>query len=505
MSSMIKHFPALVIVIPLLAATSIPIAIRINRALSWYITFLTTLVCFLISLSLLHTVLKSGKISYWMGGWPPPFGIEYVIDYFSIFVLLLVTFVVFMNAIYSKKSIEMEIARERVPIFYAVYLLFVTGLMGMVVTGDIFNAYVFLEITSIAGYALIAIGKDKKALLASFNYLIIGTIGATFFLLGIGYLYLVTGTLNMADMAERLAGLYNSKAVLTAFTLFTIGFGIKAALFPLHLWQPNAYTYAPTAVSSLMAPIATKVAAYVFFRILFSVFKPAFLTAGPSQIMHLFVFLSAVAVLAGSILALAQKDIRKMLAYSSVGQIGYIFLGISLMNLTGIVGSLLHILNHALMKGSLFLVVGVVIYKTGITTIDNFKGMGKKMPVAMAAFTIAALSMIGVPLTAGFVSKWYLSVASIEIGMWYLVPVILISSLLTAIYFWRIIDNIYLKGEMEEKSDHDPAVNQVGNLRRVPALMMAPTVIMAVLCIVFGVFSNTSVSLAERAAMSLLR
>lgn len=506
---MIKHLPALIIVIPLLAAIITPIVGRINRVLSWYVATITTFICFAISLSLLQTVLEQGSISYWMGGWEPPWGIEYVVDYLNIFVLIIVSFMAFVGAVFAKNNIDIEIDEDRKPIFYGVYLLFVTGLMGMAVTGDIFNIYVFLEITSIAGYALIAIGKKRQALYAGFNYLVMGTIGATFFLLGIGYLYLMTGTLNIADLAARLPEFYETKAIFTAFAFLVVGLCIKLALFPLHMWLPNSYAYAPSTISAVMAATATKVAAYALIRVMFTVFNMEFYTQVPFNIEYILMFFAVIGILAGSIMALAQTDIKKMLAYSSVGQIGYIVLGISLMSVTGMIGSLMHLLNHAMMKGALFLVVGAVVYKTGSTTIEGFRGLGKKMPFSMAAFTIAALSMIGIPLTVGFVSKWYLAVASIEVGMWWLVPIILVSSLLTAAYFWRVIDNIWFKCAVGEESHdhghgHDCHHAPVKS-NDAPVSMLLPTVTVAVLCIVFGVFAYAPVSIAEKAAVILLK
>jgi multicomponent Na+:H+ antiporter subunit D len=502
---MFKDLPILIIVIPLLCAVITPLVGRINRVFSWYLVVIATALCFLGSLSLMSAVLQTGTISYWLGGWEPPWGIEYVIDYLNGFVLCLVAFMAFVVAVYARKSVESEVDEARLPVFYAVYLLFVTGLMGIVITGDIFNLYVFLEIASLAGYALIAIARRREALIASFSYLVMGTIGATFILLGIGHLYMVTGTLNMADLGARLPELYGSKVVQTAFAFFATGLSIKIALFPLHNWLPNSYTYAPSAVSAIMAATATKVGAYALIRVMFTVFHADFIVSG-IQLNEMFLFLAAVAILAGSILAVAQTDIKKMLAYSSIGQIGYIVLGISLLNLTGIQGSLLHILNHALMKGTLFLVAGAIVYRLGITTIDDFKGLGKKMPVSMAAFTVGALSMIGVPLTVGFVSKWYLAIASLEAGMWFLIPVLLLSSLLTAVYFWRVIDNIYFQPHEVGKISHGPElVHEDARPQDAPALMLWPIIVTAVLCVVFGIFTSLPLSIAEKASMILLR
>lgn len=505
---MIKHLPALLIVIPLLVAIITPIIGRLHWVLSWYAVTITTFISFVISLLLLQTVSAQGRISYWMSGWEPPFGIEYAVDDLNAYVLIIISFMAFAGAIYSRKNIDVEIEDEtRKPLFYTIYLLHVTGLMGMVVTGDIFNIYVLLEITSLTGYALIALGKKRQALVAGYNYLVMGTVGATFFLLGIGYLYLMTGTLNIADIAARLPEFYQTKAIFTAFTFIVVGLSIKLAIFPLHFWLPNAYTYAPSTISAIMAATGAKVAAYVLIRVMFTVFTPEFYANTPFNIQYILLIMAVAAILAGSIMALAQTDIKKMLAYSSIGQIGYIMLGISLMTVTGMMGSLIHLLNHALMKGTLFFAVGAVVYRTGFTSIANLQGLGKKMPWTMVAFTIAALSMTGVPLTVGFISKWYLAVGSIESGMWWLVPVILISSLLNAVYFWRILDNIWLKpapGEESLENGHDAHRPSVKS-NDAPLTMLIPTFTVAVLCIVFGIFAYAPVSLAEKAAVILLK
>jgi multicomponent Na+:H+ antiporter subunit D len=485
----------MVIFIPLLLALIVPIAGGFKRIYSWGIVVLATLFSFIVSLILLYQVLMSGTISYWMGGWEPPWGIEYSIDYLSSFVLLTVSFIAFAVTMFSRKSVAEEIEDKKIPAFYGVYLLFIVGLMGMIVTGDIFNFYVFLEISSLTGYALVAMGNRKKASFAGFRYLVIGTVGATFILLGIGYLYIATGTLNMADIGARLPGLFDSKLVITAFAFFTIGFSIKMGLFPLHTWLPDAYTYAPSAVTALMASTGSKAAIYGFIRILFTVFGAQVFLEQWVSVPYFLIVVSSVAIMMGSILAIAQTNIKKMLAYSSVSQIGYIMLGVALMNQTALQGGLLHIFNHALMKCTLFLSVGCIAYKTGITTIADLKGLGAKMPFAMAAFTIGALSMIGVPLTVGFVSKWYLALGSLENGMWYLIPVILISSILMLVYFWRVIDNIYFK----EAEQIDKAITSDA-----PPSMLIPTLVVAALCLVFGILAFIPVEITEKAALLLL-
>ena len=493
--SLPEQIPILVIIIPLISALLVAVLGRINASLGWFVAVAATFLSFLASCALLASVAQSGPISYWLGGWEPPWGIEYVVDYLSGLVLVVVSFIALMVALYARRSVESEIPESKTPFFYAAYMLFVTGLMGMTITGDIFNLYVFIEITSLSAYSLIAMGKKRDALIASFNYLILGTIAGTFILIGVGYLYMVTGTLNMADLREQLPLLYDSTAVRTAFAFFTVGLSLKLALFPLHVWLPNAYTYAPSAVSSLVAATGTKVGAYVLLRIMFTVFGVDFdIEAVP--VTRILIFLSSVAIIAGSVLAIAQTNIKRMLAYSSVGQIGYIVLGAALVNEMAMTGSLIHIFNHAIMKCSLFLVAGAVVYRTGIVDISGYKGMGRKMPWSMAAFTVGGLSMIGVPLTVGFVSKWYLALGAIEAGMWFIVPVILASSLLTAVYFWRVIEWIYF-----HRAPEDLASVEHGEA---PFGMVAPTLVLAAMCVFFGVAAYLPVSIAARAASLLL-
>ncbi len=492
----ITPLPLLMVVIPLVSALMTPILARIHRSLAFLTVQAATITSFVLACILLDRVTSgSGKVVYWLGNWEPPYGIEYSVDALNGLVLVLVAFVAAVVSVYAPKSVAAEIEASKHPFFYAIYLLLFTGLMGIVVTGDIFNLYVFVEISSLSGYSLIAMGRRREALTASYNYLILGTIGATFILLGIGHLYMMTGTLNMADLARLLPPLYHSRVILTAFALFTVGLSIKLALFPLHVWMPNAYTYAPSAVSPLLAATGTKVGAYVLIRVMFTVFHPNFdVQVIPAT--RILLVLAAVAILMGSLLAIAQSNIKRMLAYSSVGQIGYIVLGAALVNRTGMTGALLHIVNHALMKGALFLAAGAIVYKTGIETVEGLKGLGRKMPLTMAAFTVASLSMIGIPLTVGFVSKWYLALGALEAGMWYLVIVILVSSGLNAIYFWRVIDWIYFSPP-NERLEALPAGDA-------PWSMMGPTLVMAALCVVLGVQAQWPVGIAEQAAALLV-
>ncbi len=491
--------PVLVIVIPLLAAMLAPIVSRIHRSVGWYLATTATFIAFLLSLSLLYTVIDGGTVSYRMGSWAPPMGIEYVVSYFNGFVLAVIAFISFIITLYGKKSVEQEIPEQKIPFFYSAYLLFIAGIMGIVITGDIFNLYVFVEITALSGYALIAMGKDRKALMASYNYLILGTIGATFLVLGIGYLYIATGTLNMNDLMQRLPEIYDSTTVITAFAFIMVGLCLKLALFPLHIWLPNVYTYSPSIVSALMAATSTKVMAFVLLRIMFTVFTPEFVLE-VVPVTKILIVMSCVAIIMGSLIALGQTNIKRMLAYSSIGQIGYITLGAAIATETAMTGSLIHILNHALMKGMLFMVVGAVVYKTGIVNIKDMEGLGKRMPWTMAAFTIGAMSMIGFPFTVGFISKWYLATGAIGAGMWYLVPVLLVSSIMTAFYFWRVVESVYFKG----RSARIDTLKSPHHSDEAPFGMVVTTLFLAGLCIYFGLWASGPVEVAKNAAAFLL-
>ena len=494
---MVAEHPILVIIIPLISALAIPLLSRINRDLGWFTALAATFLSFICALSLLCGVMATGRISYHLGGWKPPWGIEYAVDHLNGFVLVIITFISFAVAYYAKKSVDKEIGEEKAPIFYSAYMLFVTGLTGVTITGDIFNLYVFIEITSLSAYTLIAMGQRREALIASFNYLILGTIGGTFVLLGVGYLYMVTGTLNMADLSRLLPELYSSNAVRTAFAFFTVGLSLKIALFPLHIWLPKAYTEAPSVVSAVIAATATKVMAYVLIRIMFTVFSVDF-NVNVLPVTTILIILSSIAIIMGSVLALAQTNLKRMLAYSSIGQIGYIVLGVALVNKLAMTGALIHILNHALMKGTLFMVAGVLVYTTGICDISGLRGLGRKMPFTMAAFTIAALSMIGVPLTVGFTSKWYLALGALEADMWYLIPVILVSSLLTAVYFWRIVESIYFL-----PTPVDDLTTESKRLNAPPSMVLA-TCALAILCIVFGIAAYIPIEVTDLAAKALI-
>ena len=487
-----QHFPILPIILPLIAA---PLCILLgHRQWVWLFSILVSGLSFCVSVYLLLATLDQGVLSYAVGGWEPPWGIEVRIDVASALVLTIVTGISSLVLVYAKDSIAKEIDPSQHTLFYTAHLLCLAGLSGILSTGDAFNLFVFLEISSLATYTLVSLAADKRCLTAAFRYLIMGTIGATFILIGVGMLYMQTGTLNMLDLATRIAEYDTSRTLNTGLAFILVGVSIKLALFPLHMWLPPAYTHAPSAVSAFLASTATKVAVYVMVRFIFTVFgaEYVFLTMGMDIIL---LGLAIVAIFKCSFMATVQSNIKTVLAYSSVAQIGYMILGISLVTSAGLMAGLLHIFNHALMKGALFMAVGAVLFRTGSVDIKAFQGLGKQMPYTMAAFTIAGLSIIGVPLTAGFVSKWYLVTAALEQQHWLVAFIVLVGSLLAVVYIGRILEAAYLK--------KPSAITADKTIKEAPLLMLIPMWILVLANIYFGIDTSLSVSAADAAAQWL--
>jgi multicomponent Na+:H+ antiporter subunit D len=485
------NLPALQVVLPLLGAV---LCAFFRRGIyAWGVALIVSLAMPLISAGLLIQVLDSGPISYAMGGWPPPIGIEYRVDVFNAFLLLLVSLIGAVIMPYAKRSVEKEIPADRQAWFYAIYLLCLCGLLGMTITGDAFNVFVFMEVSSLAAYTMIAMGRDRRALIAAYQYLVMGTIGATFYVIGVGLLYSMTGTLNMADIASRLGGIENSRAVLAALAFLTVGISLKLALFPLHVWLPNAYAYAPSMATVFLAATATKVAVYLLLRYFFTVFGASVIFTN-LPVSQIFLILSLAAMFGASLVAVFQDDVKRMLAYSSVGQIGYITLGIAIANQTGLTGGIVHLFNHALMKGALFMAIGAVFYQIGSVKLDDLAGIGKRMPITMGAFLIAGLSIIGVPGTVGFVSKWYLVLGAFEQGWWWLAFLIVASSLISVVYIGRIVEVVWFR----------PVSVAAKRATEPPLSMLLPTLLLVAATIYFGFDTSATAGIAGRAAEWLL-
>jgi len=478
----------ILILAPFLTAFVVSILGWFSERWSYPLTLLGLGLSLFSSVSTLALVLEHGKLQYKMGGWPPPIGIEYIVDPLNALVLVVISTVALITAIYSYHVVKAE-TPDKIPQFYTLYLLLVTGLMGMTITGDAFNLYVLLEISSLTAYALVAMGS-RRAAVSSFNYIIMGSIGASFYLLGVGYLYIKTGSLNMLDIQRLLVEnhLYGSQSILVAFIFIMVGIWIKMAFFPLHGWLPNAYTHSPTSTSCLLAPLMTKVSVYIMIRIMFTVFSVDYIfkTLNWSEVV---VWFSILAIVAGSIFALSQTELKKMLSYLIVAEVGYMVGGVWLANTMGLTGSIYHILSDALMTSCLFLSAGILVYKLKDSHLTSLKGIYRKMPVTMACFTVGAFSMIGIPPTCGFFSKWFLISGGIQASQWGYVVALLFSSLVNAIVFFRIIEIGYLEplhsAEHPETQEHEEE-----KIEEAPLSMLLPLSAMAISLVLVGIYAG---------------
>lgn len=490
----LNNLPVLQVIIPLLGALVSP-ALPSGRA-PWLWATAITWLSFMCTAFLVTDVNFNGTQSYHLGGWAPPIGIEYRIDIFNAYVLAIIAGVSSISILFARDTLQYDVTPEKHGAFYAVYLLCLAGMLGIVSTNDVFNIYVFLEISSLTTYTLIAMGRNRRALSASFKYLIIGTLGATFILIGIGLLYMMTGTLNLTDMANLLKPLTHTRPVLAAFAFIVVGLIMKMALFPLHMWLPNAYAHSPSFVSVFLSSTATKVSVYVLIRIIYSLFGYEFsLQQIPLDVILL--VLGSCAILVGSAAAIYQPNVKKMLAYSSVAQMGYIAVGIGMASQLGLTAAIVHIANHAMAKAALFMAAGALAYRIGRVKISSIEGLGKQMPLTMLGFTFAGMSLIGVPLTAGFISKWYLLTAAYEQGMWYIIVVILLSSVMALMYIGKVLERAYFSPTHAPKGE--PLMVQ-----EAPLSLLLPLWILVGLNFYFGIDADFTAGIASDAAAMLM-
>ena len=488
----IKNLPILVVLTPLMM--SLIVVLISNNFLSWLLTLFTTLITLIFSLLLYQEVYLHTAISYALGNWVPPLGIEYLIDKVSIIPIIIIALISFLATFFASKIMPAEINNSSISKVYSLWLLAIAGLIGLVTTGDAFNLFVFLEISSLASVALVAMGgqKDKQALVAAYNYLILGAIGATFYVIGVGLLYGITGTLNLADLSNRIAEISDNKALIAGFGFMVIGIMLKAAVFPLHIWLPRAYAYAPSAVSVLLAATATKASLYILARILFSVFDISD-NLVTYTLQYIILPLSILAMFAGTIMAIYEKDIKRLLAHSSIAQIGYITLAFAIGTKASVAAGFIHLFNHALIKGALFMAItSMGFYINKRITINNLSGLGRAMPITFVCFVICSLSLAGIPLTAGFISKLYIIKASISAdGIW-IAFLILASSALSVVYLWKMIEALWFHESPKET-----------NIKEKPEIYIALLMI-TFLNIYFGLDASMVVNSSFEAANQLL-
>ena len=437
---MSHQLPAILFLLPLFAAISMPVVCLKHRHWSQPISLTILAAMVLVSILNLHNVVNHGEVRYAFSGWTAPLGIEWVADGLASVILVLLSVLGLLGVVFTGPTSPKALG-GRIVHYYTLILLFFSALTGIVFARDLFNLFVFLEVAAIASYALVGVAGGR-ALFAAFRYLILGTIGASIYLLGVSYLYAVTGTLNMADMADKLPFLLGSKALVGGLLFIFIGLGIKMALVPFHAWMPEAYAYAPDSVSPILASLLTKIVLLAWVRIIYWVLN-ASTVISDIPILQLVAVLGALAAVIGASLALAQRDLKMMFAYGGISHIGIILIGIGQGNQTGFVGGIFYLLNDAVMQAALFFLAGVAFCHYGVRTIDDIGRVGKQAPWLTGSLVVIALGMVGLPPTGGFFGKWNIILGALEAGNYVSVAAVVLSTLLTLAYFVKLFEGIF--------------------------------------------------------------
>lgn len=473
----------LLVIIPLFGAILNVVIGKSSKKARQVVSTASTLILIILAAKVLQTTLKGNIITYEIGNWKPPIGINLVADSLSALMVGLISCIGFLCVIYSISYMRRY---KGVQTYDSLLMFIIAGMIGTVLTGDLFNMFVFLEITFISAYPLVGFFGGAREMEASFKYMVLSTIASLMFLLGIGLIYNFTGTLNMAHIAEVTGA---GEGLLDfALILLMIGLGLVSAIVPLHAWLPDAHPAAPTPISALLSGVTVKVGLYGMLRIVYTMFGFQRVPIG-----SILLVLGLATIIIGAGFALVQTDIKRMLAYSTISQVGYIALALGIGTQSGVEGAVFHILNHALMKSLLFLTVGCVIYKIGTRDMSKMGGLLKQMPLEAAAFLVGGLAIAGVPPLNGFFSKLLIYLACLEAG--YLVPLaIAISvSLLTLAYYLRAFWMIFLgKNSLNLKNE------------RVPLSMLIPVLVLAFACLVIGIVPEIGLSMTENIAEQML-
>ena len=476
--------PVFLIIVPLVSAFLIPLFSVISKRIGKYIPPLALIFNLVVTLSLIPKVLEN-PIVVLIGGWRPPFSINLVAGPVGILFSSVIALIGLLVSIYALDYIK-EGAVEK---YHMLYLLLLTGATGVVLTGDIFNLFVFYEMLCISSYALVAYAGNRAGIESSIKYLIQGSIGSSLILIAIGFLYGLFGTLNMADIATNIHSI-SPISLFVPLVLFLTGLGVEAALFPLNAWLPDAHSSAPSSISAILSGIAIEVGIYAVARVVFTIF-------GASGILHFLMILGVLTLLVGEMSAFSQNNIKRLLAYSSIGQIGLILFALGIGTNYGITGGLFQFITHALSKSVLFLTVGYMIYRTGSMEISSFEGIGKRMPLSSLAFTIGAFSLIGLPPFMGFPGKFLIVRAALaegEVFFTVLIGLVLLGTVIEGTYFFRVIQVLYFKGE---------AANTV--IEDAPVIALAPIAILTVLILVIGIYPGLISDILSPAASEFLQ
>ena len=434
-SKMSSHLPILLFLAPFFMGVSMPILTAKRPALSPNITLATVSTMVVLAILNLRVVLLEGSIEYAFGGWTAPLGIAWVNDSIAAIVVLTISVVSLLSVIYGRVVVTSELAKSTP--YYALILIMMSGLVGLIFAADLFNIFVFLEVAALTGYALVA-ASGGKSLVYALRYLLLGTLGATLYLLGVSYLYVATGTLNMADLADRLPELITSTAVAAGLIFIFLGLSIKMALIPLHSWLPDAYVSAPSSVAPFLASTVTKVALVAWVRIEYMLIGPN-VDVSRVPLLVLLEELGVIAALIGGALALIQTDLKRMFAYGGVSHIGLILIGVSLGNDIGFAGGMFYLINDAVMQAGLFMIAGVVLYYHNVSTLDEVKGLGHiTSPWLTGTLIVVAIGMVGLPPTGGFFGKWNIILGALEAQHYIAAFAVVASTLLTFGYFLKV-------------------------------------------------------------------
>ncbi|MGC6367667.1 MAG: complex I subunit 5 family protein [Candidatus Marinamargulisbacteria bacterium] len=427
------------------------------------------------AIQLFNHVNKNGAVEYFFGNWPAPIGIAYNVDHLNALMILMIYVISFLAFIYSLKSVPIEIPLNKQGHYYTLYFLLITGLVGITITGDAFNLYVLFEICALSAYALLALG-GRKSLLATFNYLMVGSIGACFYLIGVAYLFIKTGTLNMAHLFELMPMIYFAKSVLIAFIFVNIGLFIKMALFPLHSWMPNVYSRAPISTTCLMAPLGTKLSIYILMRFYFHVFSPEYVYH-VLNIQTLMVWVATISIIAGSLFAIFHSSFLKTVTFIVVAEIGYIVGGLWIGHPDAIIGSIFHIVADSLMTLSLFMIAGIILFLLKSDKLSNFNHVFKNLPYTTVGLIVVFASIIGIPPTSGFFSKFYLIKGAFQMGHYMFIVALLIASLTALFLFFRLFETSFY--------NNDSTDTQLP-VKKEPVLLVLPLLVTSGLIIALG-------------------
>ncbi|KPL15793.1 hypothetical protein AMJ74_00700 [candidate division WOR_3 bacterium SM1_77] len=477
--------PILLIAIPLGLTFCIPLFGFISKQIAKFIPVLGMLFNLVVAISLIPQVMEA-PFTVSLGGFPVPFGINLVVDPLAVFLAGLIALVGLLISIYATYYIKKGDTQS----YHMLYLLLLVGATGIVLTGDIFNLFVFFEILCISSYALVAYNRDKPGIEAGMKYLIQGTVGSGLILIGIALLYGQFGTLNIAHIARYI----HSATPLSVFlpmALLITGFGVEAAILPLNAWLPDAHSSAPSSISAILSGIAIKMGVYAVIRIIFTLF-------GAHSLLHYVLFIGLLTLLVGEFAAFRQKNIKRMLAYSSTGQIGLIIFAFGLASAMGIKGALFQITAHAFAKALLFLAVGYMIYHSGSMEIDSLAGMGKKIPLVSIAFTIGVFSLIGFPPFVGFASKFLIVKATLaqqDLLLTIFLGFVLLATVIEGAYFLKVIQTIYFKNNKEQENQPQHSTSLA---------VAIPICILMVLIIGIGIYPEMLNKILSSAASMLL-